>query len=136
MTTGEKLLLGLAACLLILGTLIFVGAIIGILEQTSHYSVLTDLLLASLLGLLPIAAAAWLIRRIRRQVVTRREARLETTVLRLAAQHNGVLTVMDVVVNSTLSVDQAKRLLDQLNLKGVNDIHLSEQGIMTYTFRM
>ena len=136
MTTGEKLLLGLAACLGAFGLLILVGVLVGLLEHTSRYTALTDVSLGLLLGVLPIVWGLWLWRRVRRRVADRRTEGLENTVLRLAVQHHGVLTAMDVVVNSSLSVDHAKSILDQLNLKGLNDIHVSDSGIMTYTFRI
>jgi hypothetical protein len=58
----------------------------------------------------------------------------EKIVLRLAQRRQGVLTVAEVAANSTLSVEQAKATLDQLNLKGFNEMDVSDAGILVYKF--
>jgi hypothetical protein len=60
----------------------------------------------------------------------------EKTVLQLAQQHHGTLTVVDVAANSALTVEQAKETLDQLNLKGFNEMDVSDAGIIVYKFRI
>jgi hypothetical protein len=43
---------------------------------------------------------------------------------------------MDVASNSALTLEQAKDTLDQLNLKGFNEMDVSELGTIVYKFRV
>ena len=134
MTTGAKLQVVVAALLGVFGIVIIAGVSIQALEGTSKYSLVTDVLLTILLGLLSLGYGVWLYRRVRQAVTRRTVDDSEEIVLRLAQRRQGVLTVVEVAANSTLSVEQAKATLDQLNLKGFNEIDVSDAGILVYKF--
>jgi hypothetical protein len=58
----------------------------------------------------------------------------EKIVLKLAKKRRGALTVAEVAANSVLTLEQAKETLDQLNLKGFNEMDVSDAGIIVYKF--
>jgi hypothetical protein len=134
MTTSEKLQVVVAALLGVFGIVLIAGVSIQFLEGTSKYSTVTDVLLTILLGILPLGYGVWLYRRVRQAVTRRTVDDSEKIVLRLAQRRQGVLTVAEVAANSTLSVEQAKETLDQLNLKGFNEMDVSDAGILVYKF--
>jgi hypothetical protein len=134
MTTSEKLQVVVAALLGVFGIVLIAGVSIQCLEGTSKYSTVTDVLLTILLGILPLGYGVWLYRRVRQAVTRRTVDDSEKIVLRLAQRRQGVLTVAEVAANSTLSVEQAKETLDQLNLKGFNEMDVSDAGILVYKF--
>ena len=65
--------------------------------------------------------------RLRRQTI-------EAEVLRLAMQHRGRLTVVEVTTALALSGDEAKRTLDDLVQREVADLDFNEEGVLFYTF--
>ena len=58
----------------------------------------------------------------------------EKIVLQLAKKRRGLLTVAEVAANSALTLEQAKETLDQLNIKGFNEMDVSDAGIIVYKF--
>jgi hypothetical protein len=58
----------------------------------------------------------------------------EKIVLKLAKKRRGALTVAEVAANSALTLEQAKETLDQLNIKGFNEMDVSDAGIIVYKF--
>jgi hypothetical protein len=134
MTTSEKLQVVVAALLGVFGLVMIVGVSIQFLEGTSKYSMVTDGVLTVLLGILPLVGGVWRYKRVRQAVTRRAVDDSEKIVLRLAQRRQGVLTVVEVAANSTLSVEQAKETLDQLNLKGFNEMDVSDAGILVYKF--
>ena len=134
MTTSEKLQVVVAALLGVFGLVMIVGVSIQALEGTSKYSMVTDGVLTVLLGILPLVGGVWLYKRVRQAVTRRTVDDSEKIVLRLAQRRQGILTVVEVAANSPLSVEQAKETLDQLNLKGFNEMDVSDAGIIVYKF--
>ena len=134
MTTNEKLQVVVAVLLGVFGLVMIVGVSIQFLEGTSKYSMVTDGVLTVLLGIVPLVGGVWRYKRVRQAVTRRAVDDSEKIVLRLAQRRQGVLTVVEVAANSTLSVEQAKETLDQLNLKGFNEMDVSDAGILVYKF--
>ena len=134
MTTNEKLQVVVAVLLGVFGLVMIVGVSIQFLEGTSKYSMVTDGVLTVLLGIVPLVGGVWRYKRVRQAVTRRTVDDSEKIVLRLAQRRQGVLTVVEVAANSTLSVEQAKETLDQLNLKGFNEMDVSDAGILVYKF--
>lgn len=136
MRFGEQLLLVVAGLLSVFGVVMIAGVLIGILNHTSKYTLLTDVLLTLLLGVLPLVGGLLLGQRVRAKVASRQADAWEKSVLQVAKQHHGMVTAMDVACNSAMTLAQAKDTLDQLNLKGFNEMDVSESGTIIYTFRV
>lgn len=136
MRLGEQLLLVVAVLLSAFGVVMIAGVLIGILNHTSQYTLLTDVLLVLLFGALPLVGGVLLGQRIRANTATRQADAWEKTVLQVAKRHHGMVTAIDVACNSVLTLEQAKDTLDQLNLKGFNEMDVSESGTVIYKFRV
>ena len=134
MTVSEKLQVVVAVLLGVFGVVILAGVCIQALEGTSKYSLITDMMLTLVFGILPIACGIGLYKRVRQGVTRRTVEDSEKIVLQLAKKRHGVLTVVEVAANSALSVEQAKATLDQLNIKGFNEMDVSDAGIIVYKF--
>ena len=63
-----------------------------------------------------------------------RQQTIEAEVLRLAMQHHGRLTVVEVTTALALTGDEAKRTLDDLVQRDVADLDFNEEGVLFYTF--
>ncbi len=136
MRFGEQLLVVVAVLLSAFGVVMIAGVLIGILNHTSKYTLLTDFLLTLLFGVLPLVGGVLLYQRVRANTATRKADEWERTVLQVAKRHHGIVTAMDVASNSALTLEQAKDTLDQLNLKGFNEMDVSELGTIVYKFRV
>ena len=91
--------------------------------------------------LLPAAAGAALITgRLgpRGRLSARREAlrrqTMEAELLRLARQHAGRLTLVEVVSELAVSADDAKEALDDLAVRGLADFEVTDSGVVVYVF--
>ena len=135
MRVEEKVLLVVAVLISAFGVVMIAGVLIGILNHTSKYTLLTDFLLTLLFGVLPLVVGILLYQRVRANAATRKADEWERTVLQVAKRHHGIVTAMDVASNSALTLEQAKDTLDQLNLKGFNEMDVSELGTIVYKFR-
>jgi hypothetical protein len=74
----------------------------------------------------------------RRRVAARREQlRLQTLdaeLLRLAEQHGGKLTVVEVVRDLALTPEAAKEALDALHARELAEIEVTDSGVLVYAF--
>ncbi len=59
---------------------------------------------------------------------------LQAEILRLAAENQGHLTVLDVTQAFALESEQAEAALDALALKKLAEIQLTDDGLLVYTF--
>jgi hypothetical protein len=136
MTREDKGWMAAAVLLIAWGSFMLLGAGINIMEPArARHGVGANLLLALLMGLAPLGVGLWLAQRTRRAAASRHAAAREQRILHLAARHHGVLTAVEVATQGAMTLEEATHLLNQLNLKGVNDMHVSEGGIIVYTFR-
>ncbi len=86
------------------------------------------------LGILPSALGLWICRHARRKGKRRARESSERTILQLARERSGKLTVADVAMNTPLSSSEAKEALDQLNLDRLADMDVSDSGVVVYHF--
>jgi hypothetical protein len=91
--------------------------------------------------LLPAAGAVLLLRAhaAERSRVTGRKAQLrqqavESEILRLAGEHAGKLTAVEVATAFAMTPDGAKEALDALVLRGQADLEVTDAGILVYSF--
>ncbi len=122
-------LVGLALCFL--GALGLIGSL-GNLVDPENTSVWTYVLATLFLGILPSALGLWICRHARQKGKRRASEAAERTILQLARERNGKLTVADVAMNTSLSSSKAKEALDQLDLDRLADMHVSESGVVVY----
>lgn len=63
-----------------------------------------------------------------------RRQTIESEILRLAMQHQGRLTVVEVTTALALSGEEAKCALDELERREVAELDFTEDGVLFYTF--
>ncbi len=63
-----------------------------------------------------------------------RQQTLETEVLRLAGEHGGKLTVMEVATQLGITPETAKEVLDALVVREHADLEVTDAGLLVYTF--
>jgi hypothetical protein len=136
MTRNEKLLLGAAVLLVLFGLFMILGGFANMFDRKATNTVPTDVALILLAGILPVGLGAWLFRHTRAGAARRALEAREQTVLFLASTHHGVLTAPQVAVESGMSPEQAKEVLDLLYRKSFNQMTLSESGEMVYRFQL
>jgi hypothetical protein len=134
MTTSEQLRRVGVVCLMLFGLAVLGGTFIQLVEGTSSYTLLTDVVMALVFGVLPLVGGGWLYWRLRQATAQRVTAERERVVLQLAVQQRGGVTAVDVATNSTLTLEQAQATLEQLHLKGANEVDVSEPGVIVYRF--
>jgi hypothetical protein len=87
---------------------------------------------------LPAAGGIALIRGIGRGSEQRRDrlrqATIEAEVMKLAIQHAGKLTAIEVGTALALPQDEAKRALDVMVEREIADIEITDDGVIVYTF--
>ena len=64
-----------------------------------------------------------------------RRQTIEAEILRLAGQHKGKLTVVEVVSELALDHAEASAVLEDLSVRGVADIQVTDAGTLVYDFR-
>lgn len=73
-------------------------------------------------------------RRVARRRHELRLRTLEAEVLRLAAKHDGRLTVVEVVTELAVGQDTAKQVLDALMARELAEIEVTDAGVLVYVF--
>jgi hypothetical protein len=134
MRVEEKVLVVVAVLISAFGVVMIAGGLIGILNHTSKYTLLIDVMLTLLFGVLPLVGGVLLYRRVRANTATRKADEWERTVVQVAKRHHGIVTAMDVASSSAMTLEQPKATLDQLNLKGFNEMDVSDLGTIVYKF--
>ncbi|MEM7516923.1 MAG: hypothetical protein AAF368_08380 [Planctomycetota bacterium] len=86
------------------------------------------------LGVLPMAVALWLSRSVWQSSRRRRRELAERKVLTLATRTGGWLTPLQVARTTNLTLEEAKVLLQGLNIEGHCQIELGEDGVVSYRF--
>ena len=133
MNFSDKLFFLVGVTICFFGALGLIGSL-GNLVEPGDKSVWTYVLATLFLGILPSALGLWICRHARRKGRKRAGESTERTILQLARERNGKLTVADVAMNSSLSSSEAKEALDQLNLDRLADMDVSESGVIVYRF--
>ncbi len=59
---------------------------------------------------------------------------LETTILKLARQHKGRLTPVELAVNSSLSLEESQEALEEIVRRGYAEIAVADTGSIIYEF--
>ena len=93
------------------------------------------------IGIPAAAGAALLARHFRsgrgideRRAQLRRQT-LEAEILRLAGEHGGKLTAVEVMTALAVGQDDAQHGLDALMRRGIADIEITDSGVLVYAFR-
>ena len=134
MTIAEKFGAVCSVLLIAFGAFMILGGILNYVEKPAENPLASTMVLLGIMGLAPILAGLAWWRHLRRKAAQRQTTTLERSVLQLAKAHHGVLTVTDVTIHTTLSLEEAERTLEQLHLDGFATIDVDDNGALIYRF--
>lgn len=132
----EKLFYCVGVLLVGWGLLFVTGAVLGLLNPASEISSASYVLAMTFLGIVPGIGGGILCRKMRQQGRRRQDEARERTMLLLAKENQGQLTVAQVAMNMSISSTEAKELLDRCHLDGLADIEASDSGSVVYLFSL
>jgi len=66
------------------------------------------------------------------QQVSEKKKRPEHTVLKLARENKGILTISDVALDAGIPIEDAKKLLDAMVSKGFAELRVRKSGTLVY----
>ena len=131
-----KSLLG-AGLLLLLSVFMLYGFMRSSAELSSFGSVVALLITVVVPAAAGIALGTRHLRR-GRLVESRRDQlrqqTIESEVLRLAGQHGGRLTLVEIVTEMAVSTEAAQQAVDALVHREIADIAVTDSGVLVYTF--
>lgn len=120
----------IAWSLITFGTFATMGCLIGLLEGAGM-ELLVGWLLA---GLAPITGGLAVLRNTNRYIKRLKQGKYEREILRLASKSDGRITTHDIVINTPLNLEEARKKLEKMQKYGDIDIEISETGSIVYTF--
>jgi hypothetical protein len=124
-----------ATILIIFGLVMIMGVIVGIAEGNSKYSLVTDLSLGTLAGILPIALGVRLLwRQATQQNELQRQADNKMVFL-VAARLGGKLTALEVAQQTNIPLTKVQKILDSLQRDGLADLRVSSSGAIIYEIK-
>jgi hypothetical protein len=101
-------------------------------------NLLVDGILILLFALAPIAGVLLIrnsyVTKIEREKKVKAYAEQEKQVLKLAREKEGVLTVPEIVAETSMNADEADELMRELVLKRYADMKITDQGTVIYEF--
>ncbi|WP_156289556.1 hypothetical protein [Oceanobacillus salinisoli] len=118
----------------------FIGAIFTVAVTMTDYSLpeeslITDMTIGLILGLVPLLFGIFICARMIKKRKQREEDLLENEILKLAANSKGKITTAELAANTNLSILDAERKLEYYVKIGVAERHISDGGVFVYSFR-
>lgn len=126
-----------AGLLLLLSVLMFVGFLGSTAAIAAPATIAALLITVGLPAAAGVALAASHFRqggRLARRRDTLRQQTIESEILRLAAQHRGRLTAVEVSSEMAISPEDAKDALDSLVVREVAELEITDSGLLVYAF--
>lgn len=126
-----------AALLLLLSVLMFVGFLGTTASIGAPATIAALLITVGLPAAAGLALASSHFRRGGRLTRRRDELRrqtIESEILRLAGQHRGRLTAIEVASEMAVSPEEAKEALDSLVVREMAELEITDSGLLVYAF--
>ncbi len=121
--------------LLVFGALATVAMVASMFSPSPKSSLATDISATIIFGNIPLVAGVLLVRAGR---VQRRRKLIESSerqLLAIARNHSGKLTATLVAMETPLSIDEAREILEMFVTRGVVDMIVDDNGVVLYYFR-
>lgn len=131
--SGKKTLYNIFGYFLGINGIIFVLGSIG--AMTEGAGLLASSIVAILGGGIPIYAGYKLIQYAKKQVPALQASSYEHDVLKLAAAKKGRLTQTDLAINLNLSIEESRKILENMAVRNIADSEVNEFGSVVYVFR-
>lgn len=123
--------------------LIFVGLfmLLGFFTSTKDSSFATDAIMLLLFVLAPIVGGIFMIRNhfVSQQKVSKEQKKAlqsarEKEVILLAQAKGGILTIPEIIAESSLNSDEAEEVMKEMVVKGYVDMNTTDAGVIVYEF--
>ncbi len=114
------------------GALMTGGALINIDKGDYENSLVTELVLMSLFGVLPLIIGAWLLWDGVRKAKTTQINQIQVTLLKQAQASNGRITITEAALVLKKSIGEAKAVLDEMQSKSIFEIAITDDGTLEY----
>jgi uncharacterized membrane protein len=125
----------IASFLIVFGLTMFAGAIININEGKSSRTISTDLMLLPILSFVPLFGGAYWLYSINRAQSQKQFNIDRKTILSLAANSGGKISLLEVAQKTSLSQDQAQKHLTEMQKAGLVELRVTEQGDILYEIK-
>ncbi len=89
-------------------------------------------------GGIPMTAAFvlfFMMKRQKKAAILQKENFYEHQIFYLARSRNGRITITEIVMELSISAEEAKKIMDQLVVKGFCELRLAESGTLVYHFQ-
>jgi len=111
----------------------FTIAFIGLLfDNDNDMSVGENIIALLLLGIAPLLTAYFVGRKNSKKRNLKKRHKQESSLLKLAQDKQGIISVADVAINLQISADDAKQLIDHLYYRGIFELQITDNGASLY----
>ena len=129
MSTFKKVL---AVLMIIFGMMIVGGVIISQDDPNRKSSLSSDIVVGIMFGVVPLVSGIYLFRKTSEKIEQRADNKNQVALLQYAKAHQNKITITEAALCLSCSVGEAKGFLDELQLKSVFEIELTEEGTLVY----
>ena len=124
-----------AVGMVVFGAFLALGGLVSIFEKQGSTSVKpADVFLFAVFGVLPAVLGILLFRRTLLRQTERAYEAHERSILLLAQTHGAKLTSTEVGMAMNITVQQAENLLQNMTIKGLTQLEISDSGVPVYHF--
>jgi len=121
-----------AVLMIIFGMMIVGGVIINQDDPHKKSSLASDIVLGVMFGVVPLVLGIYLFRKTSRKLEVSTDNKNQVALLQYAKAHQNKITIAEAALCLSSSVSEAKKLLDELQLKSIFEIELTEEGTLVY----
>jgi|688.fasta_scaffold704802_2 hypothetical protein len=121
--------------MIVFGAFLALGGLVSIFEKRGNTPVTpADVFLFAVFGILPVILGIILFRRTLLRQAERTYEAHERSILLLAQTHGAKLTSTEVGMAMNITVQQAENLLQNMTIKGLTQLEISDSGVPVYHF--
>jgi hypothetical protein len=124
-----------AVGMILFGAFLALGGFVSIFEKRGDTPVTPgDVFLFAVFGVLPVVLGVILFRRTLLRQTERAYEAHERSILLLAQTHGAKLTSTEVGMAMNITIEQAEIILQNMTIKGVTQLEISDSGVPVYHF--
>ncbi|MCS6834200.1 MAG: hypothetical protein NZ521_11545, partial [Flammeovirgaceae bacterium] len=87
------------------------------------------------IGIIPMSIGVFFLKKASKKEKKIREEEIEVTLVQLAHSKKGEISAHDVVMHMKITTEKAKQMLEDLYLKGIFDIEVTDDGNVKYRLK-
>ncbi len=118
--------------MIIFGMMIVGGVIVSQDDPNRKSSLSSDIVVGIMFGVVPLVSGIYLFRKTSKKLELSADNKNQVALLQYAKAHQNKITIAEAALCLSCSVAEAKKMLDELQLKSVFEIELTEEGTLVY----